>query len=237
VWWLLKGGELSLCCSYWALLLKYKDPGIIEINPEKDYQILSSKDLKKTGLILNICAPCQQRRPLRSKHVRQTEDCVARFDHYCEWVANAIGEKNHKAFMAFLISVNWHCLCYAWLSYYALPTSLEANWYDRIYEMATTEGILLFTFAEAVTFVFMMGIQLIQQVMLMTNNLTMNEAINLPRYRYFWNQNNEFVNPFDRGGRLANLKDFLFPSTDWYNVYYVRDLPSLGEPGKERGNV
>ncbi len=55
----------------------------------------------------------------------------------------------------------------------------------------------------------------------------MNEAINLPRYRYFWTKENQFTNPFDRGGPIANIKDFLNPSTDWSRVCYVRDLPEL----------
>jgi len=73
----------------------------------------------------------------------------------------------------------------------------------------------------------MMGGQFVQQMILVFSNLTMNEAINLPRYRYFFNKNNEFVNPFDRGGKLANFQDFLSPSTNWYAVYYLRDLPGL----------
>jgi len=59
----------------------------------------------------------------------------------------------------------------------------------------------------------------------------------LPRYRYFWNKNDEFINPFDRGGKLANLKDFLFPTTDWYHIYYLTDLPGLVEDTPEGTNV
>jgi len=120
MWFFARIGEIGLFLSYWILLIKYKDPGIIPTNPVSDFQILSGKDIKKSGTVINVCAPCQQRRPLRSKHVRQTGDCVAKFDHYCDWIGNAVGEKNHKPFMCFLFFVVVHCVCYSYLAWHSL---------------------------------------------------------------------------------------------------------------------
>jgi len=44
----------------------------------------------------------QQRRPLRSKHCAELNYCISKFDHYCPFVGNAVGEKNHNYFLGFL---------------------------------------------------------------------------------------------------------------------------------------
>ena len=48
--------------------------------------------------------PLQLHKPLRSKHDRFSDRCVARFDHYCPWVYNVVGLKNHRMFVIYLTS-------------------------------------------------------------------------------------------------------------------------------------
>ena len=57
------------------------------------------------------CASMRLPAPARSKFCRVTNRRVGRFDHYCIWMNNAIGENNYRYFLAFLA---WHALLCAY---------------------------------------------------------------------------------------------------------------------------
>ena len=42
-----------------------------------------------------VCSSCGHRIPLRGRHSRDTGRCVMKWDHYCPYVGNDIGEFNH----------------------------------------------------------------------------------------------------------------------------------------------
>ena len=51
-----------------------------------------------------ICSTTGVRRLARSKYDRfKYKQNVARFDHYCGWVYNSIGEENYRFFLLFLL--------------------------------------------------------------------------------------------------------------------------------------
>lgn len=50
----------------------------------------------------NFCIETWIRKPLRSKFSPLNNAVVARFDHYCPWIFNDVGLKNHKAFIFFI---------------------------------------------------------------------------------------------------------------------------------------
>ena len=53
----------------------------------------------------NFCIYTMIRKPLRSKFDRTRMMNVARFDHYCPWVCNQVGVRNHKSFLFFATSL------------------------------------------------------------------------------------------------------------------------------------
>ncbi|KAJ3431732.1 palmitoyltransferase [Anaeramoeba flamelloides] len=57
------------------------------------------------------CVTCKIMKPARSKHCKFLNKCVPRYDHYCSWLMNSIGEKNYRWFLLFLFSNSLMC-CY-----------------------------------------------------------------------------------------------------------------------------
>ena len=71
-------------------VVSLSDPGILTVSPQESERLLE-KGVKgarcpKTGVLL-VC---------RSRYVPFINEVVGRFDHYCDWVHNAIGAKNHR---------------------------------------------------------------------------------------------------------------------------------------------
>lgn len=94
-----------------------------------------------------FCVSCMAQKPLRSKHCRHCDRCVARHDQYvlhlqpmaadanisyfhshCPWVWNCVGVNNHRQFIVFVSTLvfgiivfdylAWQCQCY-FISHFA----------------------------------------------------------------------------------------------------------------------
>ncbi|KAI2642509.1 hypothetical protein GGS21DRAFT_498194 [Xylaria nigripes] len=66
----------------------------------------------------NFCVSCMIRTPLRSKHCRRCQRCVAKHDHHCPWINNCVGANNHRHFFVYLINLVSCVLIFDWLLYY-----------------------------------------------------------------------------------------------------------------------
>ncbi|KAK3898506.1 Palmitoyltransferase [Staphylotrichum tortipilum] len=65
----------------------------------------------------HFCVTCMIRTPLRSKHCRRCQRCVAKHDHHCPWVYNCVGVNNHRHFFLYLINLTFGVLTYGLLTY------------------------------------------------------------------------------------------------------------------------
>jgi len=82
------------------LVANQKDPGFLAKNTD-DYhrsikQIAYYDEWKSNRGpdILRLCHSCRVVRPLRAKHCRICDRCVAQFDHHCPYIYNCVGLRN-----------------------------------------------------------------------------------------------------------------------------------------------
>jgi hypothetical protein len=75
-------------------------------NEEGNNQIIMNEVNKKTegdlSTLTTYCSNCFIDIPLRAKHCKICNKCIATLDHHCSWVGNCIGEKNKRLFIIFL---------------------------------------------------------------------------------------------------------------------------------------
>ncbi|KAK6455511.1 Palmitoyltransferase AKR1 [Scheffersomyces xylosifermentans] len=95
------------------------NPGFVPIPADNSIILAQVKDLLKLGKfdIDHFCVNTFIRKPLRSRYSKHNKKLVARFDHYCPWVYNEIGVRNHKLFMTFVYSLNLIILTFTYLTF------------------------------------------------------------------------------------------------------------------------
>ena len=83
----------------------FADPGVV--GGSADARVAAIVDLARRDALVEgaLCPSCLVKRPDRSKHDPTLGRCVRRFDHYCPYVANVVGERNYRAFYLFLAFV------------------------------------------------------------------------------------------------------------------------------------
>eukprot|EP00607_Mallomonas_marina_P007763 CAMPEP_0182417284 /NCGR_PEP_ID=MMETSP1167-20130531/1717_1 /TAXON_ID=2988 /ORGANISM="Mallomonas Sp, Strain CCMP3275" /LENGTH=207 /DNA_ID=CAMNT_0024590713 /DNA_START=439 /DNA_END=1062 /DNA_ORIENTATION=- len=57
----------------------------------------------RAGVPISMCGSCDSFKPYGAHHDRISNRCISRMDHFCPWMNNAIGAKNQKSFILFLI--------------------------------------------------------------------------------------------------------------------------------------
>ncbi|KAI0167430.1 hypothetical protein BJ166DRAFT_519924 [Pestalotiopsis sp. NC0098] len=118
---------IGLCGYFYATSMVF-DPGFVP----KMNGIAEQKAVIDELLSLwkfdesNFCVSCMIRTPLRSKHCKRCQRCVAKHDHHCPWINNCVGVNNHRHFFYYLIFLTLGILSFDWLLYdyfSAMPAS------------------------------------------------------------------------------------------------------------------
>jgi palmitoyltransferase ZDHHC13/17 len=174
----------------------------------------------------SFCSTCKIRRPLRSKHCRFSGYCVSKYDHFCVWTNNAVGQNNHLYF--WLYCVFHSIICLYWVVLNAVVVSFSWNSDNSFlwnvfgerpvngFAMAYSGLVFFFTLTLWVSHLVNIG-----------RNLTSNELANAMTYPYIHiTENYQIMTPFNRGFK-NNLKEFFGFSghaVDYRNVFTTPDM-------------
>jgi hypothetical protein len=167
-----------------------------------------------------VCPTCRTKIPLRTKHCRITNTCVARFDHYCVWIANSVGAHNHVPFVGFLLTVLLSNIISIVISGAGLLTVYSTSL--SFYEFARTLESYGHSFFIVVNAAMLIWLAVLSKAQLhgVLYNITFNEQVNWRKYSYL-QSDGKFTNPFDLVSKLQNINDFLFSLSRYNNNNFM----------------
>lgn len=146
------GAALFVACLGSFLLAAFSDPGVIRREnvaealaaypyDEAIFPARAKPDGPPRVCDIDACGGLPK--VARSKHSRATGQCVARFDHYCIWLANDVGARNYRYFLSFLV-FNSAIMYYGCVASYAVAAqTIDDNnlWEARFVNRVTGEKI------------------------------------------------------------------------------------------------
>jgi len=181
------------------LVANQKDPGFLARNTDdyhrsikqiayydewKSHRANASDDAGPD--ILRLCHTCRSVRPLRAKHCRICDRCVAQFDHHCPYIYNCVGLRNRGWFLVFTLSVAVNCSITIFFAIYCI----NVEGWKLLYVIGLIEALIFCGLGWLLS-----GFTLLYAAM----NLTSNEMFNYKRYNYLKNARGKYHNPFSRG--------------------------------------
>jgi ankyrin repeat protein len=123
----------------------------------------------------HFCFVTYVRKPLRSKFCRQSKRVVARFDHFCPWVWNAIGVRNHRMFVLYVLFLQIGIPLWLALNSAYFGELLEIKRWDPL-----EFYLVIWISLQLIWITFLSFVQIFQ----ICRSLTTSEAVNLQKYGY-----------------------------------------------------
>lgn len=100
-----------LCMGSWHYACQV-EPGCVT---EQTMPLFDHYEYDNVLYTNRLCPTLRTRKIARSKYDRCTRRHVPRFDHYCGWINQAVGERNYRCFLFFLLVHVFMCYYGTWV--------------------------------------------------------------------------------------------------------------------------
>jgi len=149
---------------------------------------------------LRVCHYCNIVQPLRTKHCRDCERCVSRYDHHCFFVGTCVGQRNHLLFWCYLLVQSF---VIGWAFVMEMDGFVSTN---TISDWFYTNGlILVVAFVLFIMFWLPLGLWGFHTYLILTNQTTW--EVSKRRKITYLQEVPEDEFPFDIGF-FGNIKEF-----------------------------
>ncbi|CAG9335970.1 ZDHHC12 [Blepharisma stoltei] len=183
---------------------------IVDDIEEEDYSPQSPTDVSAVGenkfqkfedVIITetrFCTVCTLEQPMRAKHCRDCDKCVALHDHHCPWLGICIGERNRRQFWAYLVV---ECGLIWWSGFWLFQSFEERT---GLVEWMKVNWARIFASVFIAFFLFFVTCLLVFHTYLAITNQTTWENISWERISYLKKWPKSYGSPFSKGC-LSNI--------------------------------
>ncbi|EFQ91945.1 hypothetical protein PTT_11050 [Pyrenophora teres f. teres 0-1] len=104
--------------AFFYLFTMTTDPGFVPKSSSRSASKAVIDELMELRQFdeVHFCVNCMVRKPLRSKHCKRCERCVAKSDHHCPWVNNCVANNNHRHFVMYILCLEVGIVCFVRLA-------------------------------------------------------------------------------------------------------------------------
>lgn len=88
----------EVCHLIMWVITSRADPGVLKFTPQQSEQLVAASKQR-----VQLCPHTGVAMVCRSKYVPYINEIVGRFDHYCDWLHNAIGARNHGYYLLLMV--------------------------------------------------------------------------------------------------------------------------------------
>lgn len=131
---------LFILCAYNFFRAITLDAGYCPVPSNEEEKKMIIETLTSEGRLngQTFCVSCMAQKPLRSKHCRHCDKCVARHDHHCPWVWNCVGVNNHRQFLVFVGTLVLGIAVFDYLAFAFFSLNTPASAYPPLSEALRT---------------------------------------------------------------------------------------------------
>ena len=167
---------------------------------EEDFNPLAFIELK-------FCTVCHLEMPLRTKHCKQCDQCVATHDHHCPWIGTCIGERNKAHFYVYIC---FQLLQTVFGTYFCFEICEKLGFkFESLSKYEVMDGAYeAFLGVVCLCISISLSVLLTLHTYLAMNGLTSWEYFSWMNISYLKAWPRKYGSPFSKGSKIENFKAY-----------------------------